>query len=334
MIQQRLLTLFFALTFLLLGGTISYRLVEGSHWSLLDGLFMTVITVFTVGYSEVHKLSESGRLLTIFLIFAGGGFMAYAASSLAQMIFEGKLKEIWGLKKMLNKIHELNDHFIICGAGKTANEIIKSLKNNAPGNFVVIDIDRNRIEKLQQDGILAIEGDATVDNVLIEAGIERSSGIAVTLPTDADNVFVTLSARGFKSDIFVVAKAEKIESIAKLRKAGANKVVSPNIIAGARMASMLYRPSIVDFMDAALAGDSKAMQMEEFRIQKNSFLAGKALKDAEIRQRSGAIIVAVRREDETIVNPLPSFIFEPCDILVVFGTGEQIRNFLDLTTVG
>lgn len=260
--------------------------------------------------------------------------MAYAASSVAQMLFEGKIREIWGLKKMRNKINELNDHYIICGAGKTAQEIIKSLRNSAPNQFVVIDIDRQRIEKMQQEGIYAIEGDATTDEILIEAGIERAAGLAVTLPTDADNLFVTLSAKGFKSDIFVVAKAEKIESIAKLRKAGANKVVSPNIIAGAKMASMLYRPSVVDFMDAALAGDSKAMQMEEFRIQKNSFLSGKALKDAEIRQRSGAIIVSVRRENETIVNPLPNFVFEPCDILVVLGTGEQISNFLPLTTVG
>lgn len=334
MIQQRLFNLSFALIFLLLGGTVSYRIVEGDHWTILDSLFMTVITLFTVGYSEVHPLSESGRMLTIFLIFLGGGFMAYAASSVAQMLFEGKIREIWGLKKMRNKINELNDHYIICGAGKTAQEIIKSLRNSAPNQFVVIDIDRQRIEKMQQEGVYAIEGDATIDETLIEAGIERAAGLAVTLPTDADNLFVTLSAKGFKSDIFVVAKAEKIESIAKLRKAGANKVVSPNIIAGAKMASMLYRPSVVDFMDAALAGDSKAMQMEEFRIQKNSFLSGKALKDAEIRQRSGAIIVSVRRENETIVNPLPNFVFEPCDILVVLGTGEQISNFLPLTTVG
>jgi voltage-gated potassium channel len=186
---------------------------------------------------------------------------------------------------------------------------------------------------LQQDNIFAIEGDATSDEILMDAGIERAAGLAVTLPTDADNLFVTLSAKGFKSDLFVVAKAEKIDSIAKLRKAGANKVVSPNIIAGARMASMLYRPSVVDFMDAALAGDSKAMMMEEFRIQGQSYLDGKAIKDAEIRQRSGAIIVSVRRDNETTVNPLPTFVFKACDILVVLGTDEQIKNFSPLTVV-
>jgi len=318
---------------LLFAGTISYRAVEGDHWSILDGFFMTVITLFTVGYSEVHTLSPSGRILTVVLILLGVGFMAYAASSIAQMIFEGKIKEIWGLKRMRKQINELDNHFIVCGARKTSQEIIKSLKNNAPERFVVIDIDRSRILKLQEENVFAIEGDATTDEILIEAGIERASGLAATLPTDADNLFVTLSAKGFKSDLFVVAKAEKIDSIAKLRKAGGNKVVSPNIIAGARMASMLYRPSVVDFMDAALAGDSNAMMMEEFRIQSHSYLDGKAIKDSEIRQRSGAIIVSVRRENETIVNPLPTLVFKPCDILVVLGTGEQIQNFLPLTTV-
>jgi voltage-gated potassium channel len=232
---------------------------------------------------------------------------------------------------MKNRINELKDHYIICGAGKTAHEIIKSLSNSNPTNFVVIDIDRSHIQKLQEENIFAIEGDATTDSILIDAGIERAAGLAATLPTDADNVFVTLSAKGIKNDIFVVAKAERIESIAKLRRAGANKVVSPNIIAGARMAAMLHRPSVVDFVDSALAGDNQAMQMEEFRVQKQAFLSGKALKDAEIRQRSGAIIVAIRRESETIINPVPTYVFQPHDVLVVLGTKEQITNFATLT---
>lgn len=331
--QNRLIYLSLILVLLLTGGTISYRLIEGDKWTMLDGLFMTVITLSTVGYAEVHQLSANGRILTIALILLGGGFMAYTISLLAQMLFEGKIREIWGRKKMNNKISELKNHYIVCGAGKTAKEIIKSLSNTAPNLFVVIDIDSSRVEKLQEENIYAIEGDATVDEILISAGIERAAGLAATLPTDADNLFVTISAKAFKSDLFIVAKAEKIESISKLRKVGADKVVSPNIIAGALMASMLYKPSVVDFIDAAIAGDSNAMQLEEFRIQKSSYLDNKALIDAKIRKKSGAMIVAVRREAETIVNPLPTFVFKACDILVVFGTGEQIKDFLPLTTV-
>lgn len=322
--------IFFAIV---LGGSFAYKFVEGDKWSFLDGLFMTVITIFTVGYTEVHPLSDAGRILTILLIFVGVGFIAYVASAVAQLIFEGKIREIWGLQRMKNRISELKDHFVICGAGKTAHEIIKSLNGNAPHHFVVIDIDRSRIQKLQEENIYAIEGDATNDNILIEAGIERAAGLAATLPTDADNVFVTLSAKGIKNDIFIVSKAEKIESIAKLRKAGANKVVSPNIIAGARMAAMLHRPSVVDFMEAAIAGDNQAMQMEEFRIQKESYLDRKALKDAQIRQKSGAIIVAVRRENQTTINPDPGFVFSSHDVLVVLGTREQITNFSKLTSI-
>lgn len=325
-----IVSVFFAI---ILGGTFSYQLVEGQHWSFLDALFMTVITIFTVGYTEVHPLSPHGRILTILLIFVGVGFIAYVASSVAQLIFEGKIREIWGLQRMKNRISELKNHYVICGAGKTAHEIIKSLNGNTPQNFVVIDIDRSRIQKLQEENVFAIEGDATNDATLIEAGIERAAGLAATLPTDADNVFVTLSAKGIKNDIFIVSKAEKIESIAKLRKAGANKVVSPNIIAGARMAAMLHRPSVVDFMEAAIAGDNQAMQMEEFRVQTQSFLDHKALKDAEIRQRSGAIIVAVRRDNDTTINPDPGFVFASHDVLVVLGTREQIINFSKLTSI-
>jgi voltage-gated potassium channel len=317
----------------MLGGTFLYRIVEGDAWTLLDGLYMTVITIFTVGYTEVHPLSDAGRVLTIVLIFFGVSYMAYIASWVAQLIFEGKIREIWGLKIMKNKIGALKNHFVICGAGKTAYEIIKSFKASSSTNFVVIDIDQSRIQKLQQENILALVGDATNDSTLIEAGIENAAGLAATLPTDADNVFVSLSAKGIKHDIFIVAKAEKIESIAKLRKAGASKVVSPNIIAGARMAAMLHRPSVVDFMDAAIAGDNQALQMDEFRLHKQSFLDSKALKDSEVRQRSGAIIVAVRRNSETIVNPSPTFVFSAHDVLVVLGTREQINNFARLTSV-
>lgn len=330
---RRILYVIWAFVLLILGGTFAYQLIEGPHWSFSDGLFMTVITIFTVGYAEVHPLSEQGRLLTIALIFVGGGFIAYVLSAVAQLIFEGKIREIWGLKRMRNKISELENHFVICGAGKTAHEIIKSLKSSAPMKFVVIDIDRTQVQKLQEENLFAIVGDATEDAILIEAGIEKAAGLAATLPTDADNVFVTLSAKGIKNDIFIVSKAERIESIAKLRKAGASKVVSPNIIAGARMAAMLHRPSVVDFMDAAIAGDNQAMQMEEFRIQKLSFLDNKALKDAEIRQRSGAIIVAVRRDHETTINPVPDFVFLAHDVLVVLGTKDQIVSFAKLASI-
>ena len=330
-IYKRLTVLLALFCLFLIGGAFSYTLVEGEPWSFLDGLYMTVLTISTVGYGEVHPLTENGKMLTIVIIGIGVTFVAYAASTTAQMIFEGKLKEFWGVTKMMNKVNALKNHYIICGAGKTAYEIIKCLEANKVDDFLVIDINKERVAKLRNSGILTIEGDATNDKVLIEAGVERAVGLAATLPTDADNVFVALSARTMKDDLLIVAKAEKIESIAKLRRAGANRVVSPNIIAGARMASMLYRPSVVDFMDAAMAGDGNSMQMEEFRLQKNSFLDGKILKNAQIRQKSGAIVVSVRSEKETIINPLPEYKFKAFDNLVILGTSEQVRDFAVLT---
>lgn len=305
-------------SFLMLGfGSIAYPLVEGNPWTAFDGLYMTVITVFTVGFGEVHPLSSSGRILTIFMTLLGVTYIFYAISLLAQIAFEDGIQEIWGTAKMNNRIKKFEKHYIICGAGKTAHEIIKCLSSNPENKFVVIDVNPNRIAKLQEKGHSYIKGDATNDSVLLQAGVEKALGLAATLPTDADNVFVALSSRAINKDLTIVAKAEKIESIAKLRKAGANKVVSPNIIAGARMASMLYRPTIVDFMDAAMAGDGKSIQMEEFRIEKNSYLENKVLKDADIRNRSGAIIVSVSRDEKTTINPAPTWQFQALDKLVV-----------------
>lgn len=317
--------------FLIFVGSLSFRVVEGPQWSFTDGLFMTIITLFTVGYSEVHPLTDSGKILSIIIILLGAGLMTYIASLFAQLIFEGKLKEIWGLKRMMERIAKLENHYIICGAGKTASEIIKSLSRTDSGNFVVIDTNRERILKLIDNNILAFQGDATHDNTLLDAGLNKATALVTTLPTDADNVFVTLTAKGINNDIRIVSKAEKVESIAKLRRAGASKVVSPNIIAGARMAAVIRKPSVVDFMEAAMAGDNQAMQIEEFRVQNGSYLEGKALKDAGIREKSGAIIVAAKSENKTTINPEPGYIFTVSDTLMVFGTKEQIEKFSSLT---
>ena len=316
---------------LIIFGALSFRIIEGPQWSFLDGLFMTIITLFTVGYSAVHPLNDSGKILTIIIILLGAGFMTYIASLFAQLIFEGKLKEIWGLKRMKKGISELQNHYIICGAGKTASEIIKSLSRTEPGNFVVIDVKRERIKELQEKNIFAIEGDATFDDVLINAGLNKASALVTTLPTDADNVFVTLTAKGINNDIRIVSKAEKVESIAKMRRAGATRVVSPNIIAGIKMAAVIRKPSVADFIEAAMAGDNQAMQIEEFRIQKDCYLEGKKLKEADLRKKSGCIIVATRIGEETIINPEPEYVFRSTDTLMVLGTREQIDKFEKLT---
>ncbi len=318
---------------ILLGfGTLGYRIIEGPHWSALDGLFMTVITLATVGYGEVHPLSPAGRVFTILLLITGAGLMAYTVTALGQFVVEGKLRELWGKRRMKDRILALKHHYIVCGAGNTGLVVIHNLQTKQIP-LVVIDSNPKVVEELVEQQIPAIEGDATADETLIDAGLKHASGLVTALPYDADNVFVTLTAKGINPDVFVVSTAEAVESVQKLKRAGSNYVVTPAIIAGARMAAVLMRPSVVDFVDATMAGDDQGLQMEEFKIRDDSFLAQKALKDADLRKRSGAIIVSVRRGDKTMINPEPNYVFETNDILVALGTVEQVTRIGELATL-
>ncbi|HQG28922.1 MAG TPA: NAD-binding protein, partial [Candidatus Ozemobacteraceae bacterium] len=286
----------------------------------------------TVGYGEVHPLSPAGRLFTILLLITGAGLMAYTVTALGQFVVEGKLREIWGKRRMKDRINGLKHHFIVCGAGNTGLAVVHNLLGKQTP-IVVIDSNPKVVEELIEEQIPAIEGDATADETLIEGGLKRAAGLVTALPHDADNVFVTLTAKGINPDVFVVSTAGQLESAPKLKRAGANYVVTPAIIAGARMAAVLMRPSVVDFVDATMAGDDQGLQMEEFRIKDGSFLAQKALKDSDIRKRSGAIIVSVRRGEKTIINPEPGYVFDAGDILVALGTSEQVMRIGELATI-
>ena len=312
-------------------GTFGYKLIEGPPWTLFDGLYMTIITLATVGYGEIHPLTSAGRAFTIILLLLGGGLGAYAIGSIAQFIIEGKLRELWGKRRMKDRINAMKHHYILCGAGNTGLSVVSELKRRGV-SFVVVENDGKRVEELLEEDLPTIEGDATLDESLVEAGLERASGLVTTLPHDADNVFVTLTAKGVNPEIFGVSTASKLESVPTLKRAGANYVVSPNIIAGSRMASVILRPSVVDFLDATMTGEDHALQMEEIHVRRGSYLDNKALKDADIRRRSGAIIVSVRKNSRSIINPEPTCVFEADDILIVLGDRDQIGKMCELAT--
>lgn len=326
---RRILTALLIFSLILTIGTFGYRVIEGEKWTYLDGLFMTVITLTTVGYGETHPLSNHGRLFTIILLFAGAGLMAYTVTSVAQFVIEGKFRELWGKRLMKERIKKMKSHYILCGAGNTGLVVASQLQKKG-FSFVVVDSNPKVIQELSEQDIPAIEGDATLDEILMEVGLENASGLVTALPHDADNVFVSLTAKSINPEVFIISTASKIESVPKLKRAGANYVVSPNIIAGSRMASVILRPSVVDFLDATMHGEDLTLQMEEFAIQPKSFLDKKALRDAEIRQRSGAIIVSVKRGEKSVINPEPTYIFEAGDILIVLGDRDQISKIGDL----
>ncbi len=312
---------------LIIVGCIGYRVIEG--WPWFDCLYMTVITLSTTGFGEIGHLGTMGRTFTMVVLLMGMGLMAYFVTNLSQFIVEGKLYDLWGRQRMRERIKSMHGHYIICGAGTTGMVVgDEFLRRGIP--FVVIDQDAKVVEDLRLRNFMVIDGDATLDETLAAAGLAAARGLITALQNDADNVFVTLTAKGMNPAVFVVSSAKRQESVAKLKRAGANYVVTPNTIGGHRMASVILRPSVVDFLDVAMAGEAQDFQMEEIVVEQGSALENRAIRDADLRRRSGAIIVSVKQNGKTYVNPEPTLVFNVGDRLIVLGDGEQIERMCQI----
>ncbi|MBW2451372.1 MAG: NAD-binding protein, partial [Deltaproteobacteria bacterium] len=229
-------------------GTFGYALIE--DWDLFDSLYMTVITLATVGFKEVHELSPEGMLFTIILIISGTGIIAYALSSLIQIMVEGQIYNILGRRKLETRLNQLHDHYIVCGYGRIGHMICKELQAR-PVPFVIVEKDPLLTDRLNRDGYLYVVGDATDDDTLLTAGIHRAKGLITAVTSDTDNVYITLTARGLNPSLFILARAGEEGSEKKLLRAGASKVISPYTIGANRMAQAILRPSVVDFIEIA-----------------------------------------------------------------------------------
>jgi voltage-gated potassium channel len=308
--------------FMLLGGTTGYMVIEG--WSLTDALYMTVITLSTVGYSEVQSLSPTGRIFTIVVIILGVGFVFYLAGSVIQFMVEGRIREILGRRKLEKKIRAQKGHYIICGYGRVGSSIGESLASR-PLGIVVIERDPARISKLHERNILHVAGDATDEDVLIMAGIRSARGLVAALKTDSDNVYVALSARQLNPGLFIMARAAEEQSEKKLLAAGANKVVCPYRMGAHRMAQTILRPTVTDFLDLTLM-DSK-IQMEEMPVIDSSKLVDVALQDSGIRQELDLIIVAVKKAPgDMIFNPSSQTRLEAGDTVIAIGEKQNLER--------
>ena len=296
-------------------GVTGYMGIEG--WDLLDSLYMTIITLTTVGYREVHDLSSVGRLFTIFLIIGGVGTVFYALSTGAKLVLEGELQELFGRRRLEKRIKELKDHYIICGYGRMGRIIGRELKGKNM-NFAVIE---KNLDKLQEkEAVLLLEGDATEDEVLRDAGIERARGLISVLPTDAENLFVVLSARGLNPGLLIVARAGEEGSEQKLLRAGADRVISPYHIGGLRIAHTVLKPAVVDFIEFATKSGNIDLQMEEIAIGENSGLVGLSLDECGFGRELGIIIVAIRRSTgEMKFNPTFRSTIKAGDTLIALG---------------
>jgi voltage-gated potassium channel len=304
-------------------GTVGFRVIEG--YALFDAFYMTLITITTVGYQEIHPLSPAGRTFNSFLIFFGVTAMFVAVGAMTQTIIELQLQDFYGERRRRRAIMHMKDHFIVCGFGRVGRSAASELQRTGVP-FVVIDRNEQRIERAIAAGMHAIRADATQDESLREAGVERARGFIAALATDADNVFVILSVRTLNPGLTVVTRASEENSEEKLRRAGADTVFSPYSIAGHRLAQALIRPHVVQLLDFAGQALGLNVTMEQLRVPSDPGVTVRTL-GALAPRESGLIVLAIRRpEGKMIFNPQPDLNVSAGDVLIVMGEQPNLRS--------
>ena len=301
-------------------GTIGYLLLG---FSPLNALFQTVTTVSTVGFREVEPLSANGQVFTMVLIVLGVGAAFYAFGVIIETFIEGRLNELLGRRRMDKTIASMTGHVVICGAGRVGRSICAEVAESGR-RAVVIELDE---DKAAACGAPAVVGDATEDAMLRAAGIERASALVAAVETDADNSFIVLSARALNPGLFVVARARSVDSEEKMRRAGADRVVNPQSIGGSRMAAFVLHPHVAEFIDVVMHERSIEFRLEEVRIDNGSPIVGRSLRDAHLRDRTGALVLALREPDGTFrTNPTPDAVMDAGQVIIAIGTQAELES--------
>ncbi|MBI4764716.1 MAG: potassium channel protein [Deltaproteobacteria bacterium] len=314
----------FIFALILIGGCIGFVVIEG--WDVLEALYMTVITLTTVGFQEVHPLSRSGRIFTMFLIISGVGFILYFLGSIARMMIEGTLKDLFGRRKLEKQISHIEGHYIVCGFGRIGRTVSQLLKEK-PIEVVIIERNPECIPIFQEKNLLYVSGEATSEEILLKAGILKAKGLVAAASSDADNVYITLTARGLNPGLFILARAAEEPSIVKLTRAGADKVVSPYDIGARSMANSILRPTVIDFIELAMHNRSLDLQIEELTVGEKSEIKDLTLMESAIRKEYDLIVVAIKKgTGEMIFNPSPQAKIQVGDILVVLGDRENLTS--------
>ncbi len=323
---------------LVLLGSSGYFVLGAGRWSFGECVYMTVITLSTVGFGELTRMGEvpGARTLTILLIVGGVGTLAYVQANVTAVLVEGAIGQAWRRNRMRKKIDLLSGHIVVAGSGSTGKHVIEELiATKTP--FVVIDRNQEHLQRLSETmmngEMLFVHGDATEDHILMVAGVDRAAGVVAALTHDTDNLFVTLSARSLNASARIVSKVTEDEAAAKMVKAGATAAISPTQIGGRRMASELIRPEVNEFLDQMLRDKDKSLRLEEVVIPKRSPYAGHALREAPIRRETNLLVIAVRQPTrEFVYNPEPDFVLEEGMTLVVMGAADGVKKLRNLVT--
>jgi len=305
-------------------GTAGYVVLEG--WGIFDAFYMTITTVTTVGYAEIHPLSRVGRVFNSGVIIFGVATVLYTFSFLMAQLVEGDLQARWARHRRERMLDDLTHHFIICGFGRIGQIVAREFMRQDV-QLVVIERDPERMQTAIDSGYLAVEADASSEDVLKRVGIARARGLIAAVSTDADNVFAILTARLLRRDLFIIARAETEEAKAKLVRAGADRVLSPYQIGGLQLAQTALRPAVVDFVQLATGSDNLDLNMEQVQIGTDTALAGRTIVQANLRQRFGVVVVGIQRASGAMeFNPPPETAMQVGDYLVVLGQAKNLRE--------
>lgn len=306
------------------GGTLGYVIIE--NWDPWDAFYMTVTTVATVGYREVHPMSRAGQAFTVLLVIGGVGTALYTFSAMTAVLVEGGWQQYakqWRERRMISA---LSEHYVVCGYGRIGTIIAAEFRRQKT-SFVIVERDPERVRVAIDNGFLAIEGDASREDTLKQVGIDRARGLVAVVGTDAENVYAVLTARVMKPDLFVIARAESEDSISKLKMAGANRVISPYRIGAIQIAQTALRPAVVDFVEIATSSENLELSIEEITIGTASQLEGKSLSDASLRQRFSVVVVGIQRAGGRMeFNPAPDTLMSAGDHLVVLGSPASLKE--------
>ena len=302
-------------------GTIGYVVIDGASW--FDAFYMVLITVSTVGFGEVFVLGTLGRVWTVVIMLAGVGVLLYTSFAIFEFLLDVGARR-WR-KRTLRQVSALSDHVILCGFGRVGSGVFENLRRrHVP--VVVVERDERAIEAAEEAGALVVEGDATHNHVLEDAGIQRARAVVASVTNDSDNLVIVLSARSLRPDVRIVSRASELEAEDKLRMAGADRVVAPQVVGSERLASLAVQPELSEFIDLVVAGREVEFVIEEIVVSDGSRVAGRTLRDSRIREESGALILAVQtRGGQRTVNPAPDHLFDPGTVVVAVGSRSQVN---------